>query len=301
MFFARSGQSDVSGCDEEGTDADAHMDAQSALATILQQQTLINELQERLNKWEEGFSCHSVVENLLLLMHKHYQQMQATGRIDNAVALANRYYVEVPDNTTTHKTIVTIDKQEERLIESLWLNRIQKGTLRVLGQDCEVKVHPTLVLDDKPMPVLAFPSTSPYTPAILIPIRRQSNRWRHSFMCKNAPQYPGAVLDSQCATEWYNLGNFASAQDTILMPGSKLLEALVALWLRRAERDPPDATLLVDSKLVRAFVAKIVQNNRPRCHFFCLGQDKVNAYLVLTASDGLQSELARLPVGTANF
>ena len=253
-------------------------------ATVADLRQQIDVLVGRLNQWEQRFACHSVVEQLLRLMLKHYEGVRA-GLGAPPLAVAQRFYIL--HNGKCHALPV----QKERLIESLWLSRVERGVVHYLGADREVKLHPKQLHDDKPLPLLMFDDKTP------LPIKRQADAWRHSFLCKHGPNFPGAVLDATDARAWYAQGSFATAQDTLLSPGSHRLEALAALWLGRAAHDPPDATLLVDAKAVRHFVSKLAQNDRARCHFMCLGQTRLYAYFVLTAADGFQTELARLPLG----
>tara|TARA_B110000046_G_scaffold171323_1_gene192068 strand:+ start:2581 stop:3441 length:861 start_codon:yes stop_codon:yes gene_type:complete len=283
---------------EEG-EGDLQAQLDEARKRIQTQEVFLVDLRQRVNKWEDTFACQQVLMQLLNDMFEHYSQHNRTrGKVDDAVLLANRYYIQVNDPLTMQKgKVVSIPKAKERLIESLWLDRVEKGSITILGMQCEVRLHPDKVCDDKPLPIIIFPDHA----ATEVPIKRQSDDWRHSFMCKNAPGYPGRILDSQHVASWRGKGNFATCQDTILLPGSALLENIVALWTGRDAHDPPQATLLVDSKMVRLFVTKIAIHTRPRCHFVCIGSTKVYAYLVLTADDGMQSEIARLPVGTASF
>lgn len=302
-----SEKADITGCEEGECEEseggrDANVAQQSnelkrALIRIAQQDKLISELQERVNGWEKGFGCHDIVTKLLGLMLKYYKEMKANGAVNTNVSLANRYYIEMNDPTTGRKNVVSIPKTSERLIESLWLGTIKKATITVLEKDCKIELHKHQVLDDKPLPILIFSDD----PAHPFAIKRQSDNWRHSFMCKNVPGYPGKVVDSQHVSEWRSYGNFATAHHTLVFPGDELLEEIVALWIGRAVRVPSDATLLVDCKLVRSFVTKIALHDRPRCHFICIGSNKVYGYLVLTLADGMQSEVARLPVGSASF
>jgi hypothetical protein len=263
----------------------------------------IGELLKRVNSWESAFSCHHVVINLLRMLLKFYQSVKQTQQPEARVSIANMYYVELNDpapvlpGLKTRKVAVSIPREKERLIESLWLGRVEEGTIRLLGKDCRVKIHKTQVYNDKPLPMLAFPDN----PSEWIAIKRQTAGWRHSFMCKNAPEFPGTVIDSENVATWHRSGNFARTEQTIILPGHELLDEIVAAWMGRDPTPEPDATLLVCSKLVRGFVMSMTQHTQPRLHFMCVGSSKLYAFLVLTADDGIQSEVARLPVGSARL
>ncbi len=271
---------------DENADGDSSSSAADQGLGVVHLQNQVDVLLSRINHWESSFSCYTVLENLMRLMLKHYEQVIAKMTA-TPISLTQNYYI------IHNGKSIPIPSDKERLIESLWLDRISEATIDILGTPCVLKLHPSKLYDDKPLPYITYKGES-------IGVRRQSSAWRHSFMCKNAPNFPGLVFDSTDANEWYSLGNFASAEDTIIMPGNPLLEKLVASWLGRPTREPPNASLLVDSKLIRSFVYKIVHNEKARCHFMCLGQSDIFAYLVLTANDGMQSELSRLPVGTVS-
>lgn len=266
----------------------------------------IGELLIRVNSWESAFSCHHVVINLLRMLLKNFQSVKQTQNPDARVSIANMYYVELDDpnpvlasvqpGSKKRKVAVSIPREKERLVESLWLGRVEEGTIPLLGKDCRVKIHKTQVYNDKPLPMLAFPDSSEW-----IAIKRQTPSWRHSFMCKNAPEFPGIVIDSENVASWYNSGNYARTEQTIILPGHELLDEIVAMWMGREPTPAPDATLLVDSKMVRSFVSSMTRHAQSRVHFMCVGSSKLHAFLVLTAADGMQSEVDRLPVGSARL
>ena len=275
---------------------------------VNEQNGQIGALLTRVNSWESAFSCHHIVINLLRMLLKTFQSVKQTQKPDSRASIANMYYVEVDDpnpnsvlvstqpGLKTRKVAVSIPREKERLIESLWLRRVEEGTIRLLGKDCRVKIHKTQVYNDKPLPMLAFPDSSEW-----IAIKRQTPSWRHSFMCKNAPEFPGTIIDSKNLATWYNSGNFATTEQIIILPGHELLDEIVAMWMGREPTPQPDATLLVDSKLVRGFVRNMTQHAQSRVHFMCVGSSKLHAFLVLTADDGIQSEIDRLPVGSARL
>lgn len=261
----------------------------------------IDALSARVNSWEREFSSYQVLVNLLKMTSEIYRQ--ARPSLGTHVSIANKFYIEVdqpPDaQAKPAKVAVSIPQEKERLVYSLWLGRVSKGYMTILGRKCEVKLHTTQAYAEKPLPILRFVDD----PGKWIPVKRQADQWRHSFMCKNAPDFPGIVLDSQDIGKWCRSGNFATSEQVVLLPGNQQLEDLIAVWMGRKASNPPEATLVVDSKSVRDFVTTISLYDQPRLHFMCVGTShRLYAYFALTDdSDGVQSEVARLPVGSAAF
>lgn len=243
-------------------------------------------LRLRLNEWEVQMIPKTIVDRLVQLMIDHYIACASTPRQTPQIPLTDRYFaIEMGKR-------MPLDSTAERKIESLWMNRVNETFIVFRERVATLSLHPRQVKDDRPLPIMTLHDGTQ------LPIVRRDDNSTQSHLLKNDPCLPGVVIGKDAAKEWTKRGNFSTATDTSIWPGYEPLERLTALWLCRPSNDPPKATLVVDSKLVRQFVTYMVLHDDARCHFTCSGNTHFYAYLCLTANDGRQTDLARLPLGS---
>lgn len=263
-------------------------DADADTRALLQQSNA--RLQSRVSALESQNAAQCILNIILGALESHYDAEMKRRVATNASALplARQFYVLAADNTT-HEAL---DADIEYAIESLWLGRIPKKRVIHSTLPYTLMLHPSQLHDDRPLPLLV--DSTGHAHAIVV---RHTHR-THSFMCKNDPCLPGLVFGVSKAMEWQQMPNFQSYSATSAWPEHGTLERLASMWLGRAPRSPSMATLVVDSKLVRRFVRDMTSHAEARCHFTCSGQTTLHAYLCLTANDGAQTDIARLPLGT---
>lgn len=241
-------------------------------------------LRSKLNNWETQMTPKTIMDNLIDTMLAHYAAVTPGA---SQVTLTKRYYA-----IDERQKRVPLDDAAEQKIEALWLNRLETTTTTFRKQVATLSLHPKQLKDDRPLPILILGNGTQ------LPIVRREDHLTQSHLLKNDPGLLGVVLDKAGAAEWMTRGNLAIATDTSVWPGHVGLEKLTALWLGRVPRDPPEATLVVDAKLVRQFLSQMLLHDQARCHLTCSGNKNMYAYLCLTANDGQQTDLARLPLGS---
>lgn len=252
-------------------------------------------LQGRVNAYEERFACVVLIEELLEALFEHYQRVFSDNEF-RSVDLTTKFYA-VED---TPAAIVPLPDSFEYYIESLWLGRVDTVPVQIRGAHAELKLHSSKVRDDRPLPVLLLQDEGESKPRALRVLRRSADT-RHSHIIKYAPCLPGAIIDRSLATAWLENANATrGVDDTSVWPGHSLLSRLMTLWMGRSDENPlSQTTFVADMARLRVFMEAIAAHDSPRLHFACIGQERIFGYLVLTANDGDQSEIGRLPVGSA--
>lgn len=252
-------------------------------------------LQGRVNAYEERFACVVLIEELLEALIDHYQRVFSDGAF-RSVDLTTKFYA-VDD---AQAAIVPLPDCFEYHIDSLWLGRVETAPVQLGGVYAELKLHSSKVRDDRPLPVLLLQDEGEPKPRALRVLRRSADT-RHSHIIKYAPCLPGAIIDRSLATAWLENANATrGVDDTSVWPGHGLLSRLMTLWMGRPDENPlSQTTLVADMARLRVFMEAIAAHDSPRLHFACIGQERIFGYLVLTANDGEQSEIGRLPVGSA--
>lgn len=256
--------------------------------TVALLQTANRRLKERIVELEARQSPHTVVESILAAIEDLYDTELKTRSASGTISLPLNDHFYVTNSDGSH---AAIDPSLSYKIESLWLGRIKSTTAVHDGQLKTLMLHPSQLHDDRPLPM--FVDTNGAMQGIVM---RHTHR-THSFIVKNDPKMPGIVFGKQKAEEWLSLPNI-SAPVTSSWPHHATLERVTSLWLGRAPRSPPLATLTVDSRLIVEFVRLMKENDQARCHFTCSGQTTLYAYLCLTKADADQSDLARVPIGS---
>ena len=252
-------------------------------ASTLRQE--VRELRRQLTTTNEQFSSVLILESIIRSLDAHCIPDKTTQ------SLTSRYYAIEPSTGEMR----ALPSNLESVVDFLWWGRIRSHTFAFPEDDTSVvlTLHPSAVRDDKPLPIVRFPNNQEW------PVLRRTDERTHSFMCKLQPEHPGLKLSADTLNAWFSHADFRRAKACVtLWPGHVLLESLVAKWLGRPVRSPALATLLVDVDGLRRFLCEWSSNPTAACHLWCTGQSVVHAYLCLTASNGLQSDICRIPIGT---
>ncbi|MEC7456841.1 MAG: hypothetical protein VYE42_02325 [Actinomycetota bacterium] len=241
-------------------------------------------MQTQVETYTARFAHVLVIETLLELLFQHYTTVATTSTYQ---PLLDRFYAVDDDGAYS-----ALPSNAEIVIENLWLGRIESYSFPFHGDEVSLQLHPSMVWDDRPLPILVKRD------GVVVKVLRRSDERTHSFMCKLHPTLPGMIIDNSRASEWLNDASFHGAPSAVeMIVGHALLERVTALWLKRPARDPPPSTLIADVDQVRGLLRAMVANSDARCHIVCTGQSTIQVFVCLTAGDGSQKDLFRLPVG----
>ena len=245
------------------------------------------DLLKRVNMFERRAGCMLVMEEMIGLLLAH---CAAAPR--SVLHLASRFYIY-----KDAAMLCELPQKYEKVLCSIWMKDIPSADITVQHDEYTLCLHPDQVCDGKPLPLLVAKNSN--GPPLTVKERRQSRT--HSHLLKNDPQFPGFVFDSRRVAAWLCDANLMNATDRILLPNHALFENLCSVWLGRATPSPPLATLIVDPVTLLEFLSKLAVHVDARCHFTLSGQRTLFAYLVATANDGHQTDIARLAIGTTEI
>ena len=269
-------------------------DTSSSVSLVEQLRRENERLRGIINEMETRLSPTVVIERLLLMLIEHYknQRLQGTARSSgSAPVLSQPMYATDKMKSCYH----ALPSNVEHMVENLWLGRVNEYVIDCQGdKQAILKLHATRVHDDLPLPVVQLTNGT-----VLLVARCLSHRLPR-FLAKNDPQLAGLVVDTDSAIQWAKRADLSHSQQVVSWIAHKNLAKLFNLWLNRDDKGVPasSAVMTVDASLVRIFVNAMATHSNARCHFTCTGEERLYGYLVLTANDGLQTDLQRLYVGS---
>lgn len=232
-----------------------------------------------------------VLESVLDALSQHYIATIEAGGQPN-MSLTDPFYV-----MTDTSTYLAMPKNAQYLIESLWMGRIDSTTIELQNQPARLSLHSSKLRDGRPLVEIVDVDGNTF------PVVQRYDHRAHSFICKNHPQFPGMLIGTE---QIGVLQDMLTTRDFLQIDRKRVshwssntsLEDLGAVWLGRPRRAQSKATLLVDHECIRALIDCLSKKPDTRVHFICYGQAVMQAYLLLTANNGCQSEIMRVPIGT---
>lgn len=253
----------------------------------------VSRLQQQVNEFQTRFACLMIVENILQTLLDHYTTVTVQPP---SMPLTARFYAYQKSGTIWG----AVPDAFVHAICSLWLRQLAVKEVVIEGVRFMLRLHPTQVLDGKPLVLLIPQMHAQNGPAPIqtLYVRERLPARTHSHLLQNHPKLPGCIMDPRKVSKWASDANLLSAQDVSTWSGHTLLETLSAHWLSRAPRAPPSATLTADCVVIRGFILCMAKHPGAGCHFTLHGQTELSAYLVLTESGGAGQDLARIAIGT---
>ena len=240
------------------------------------------------NKYEARVGYTYFLESILNAIVDHYESQKNSSSMN----LTCRFYVYAGSRIHAE-----FPEEDEELLYSLWLDEITSTGVTIGGVEYMLCLHPDQVYDGKPLPLLVSKASRSETP---LTIKERTVHRTHSHLLNNYPAFTGWLVDTTLISSWVSNANL-SATNTVVLPKNDLLERLCSVWLGRPVLSPSVSTLIADSACIKEFVSNVLLHSDSRCHFQLSGELTLYAYLVVTANDGLQTDIARLAIGTTTI
>lgn len=236
-------------------------------------------------------TCVLVLERILDSLASHYEQSILHDKA-NGMPLTDPFYVLSHDGAH-----LPLPDNAQYIVESLWMGRIESASISFGEGEAKVSLHPSFLREGRPLVQIADASGNVNTV-----VQRHACR-AHSFVCKNHPQFPGMIVNPAHIFELLEMltTREQTSNDRIRVsqwPANTSLDHVASVWLGRATSTMPTCTLYVDNRCVQEMVDTLATRPSTRIHFVCYGQEAMQAYILLTADDGAQTEVMRVPVGS---
>tara|TARA_A100001015_G_C15029148_1_gene732160 strand:- start:1445 stop:2233 length:789 start_codon:yes stop_codon:yes gene_type:complete len=250
-------------------------------------QFIASKNQLKLNELHKRFSPIVLTESLLEMFTQHIESTMPSTR---PLTFTDAFYACDENGVLSSMD----DKQHiEFMVESLWWGSDDIFYTTHRGLPATLRLDPVRLKNGKPVPILSVSDGKRFAV-----VQRAIHRM-HSLICKHHPSIPGIVVDRKHVEEWAKDALLQQSAEVYYVANHSALKKLMTLWLGETKKEQR-ATLFVDSSMLQSFVKQMTEHRESRCHFTCNGQDVMNAYILLTAKDDIQSELFLLPIGSLN-